>query len=48
MMGLAVTRYVIRLEPIASAPTSDLVAWIGPTVQRYLTADSPNGGSKGP
>ena len=47
MVGLAVTRYIIRLEPIASAPTSDLVAWIGPTVQRYLTADSPNGGTQG-
>lgn len=35
--GLAMMRYVIRLEPVASAPPDTLVATIGPTVQRYLT-----------
>ncbi len=39
--GLAVTRYVLKGEPLASAPAEVLVAAIGPTVQRYLTGDLP-------
>ncbi|GID93687.1 TetR family transcriptional regulator [Amorphoplanes digitatis] len=39
--GLAVVRYVLRVEPVASAPTEQLVAAIGPNVQRYLTGDLP-------
>ncbi|GAA4576683.1 TetR family transcriptional regulator [Micromonospora coerulea] len=39
LLGLAMTRYVIRLEPVASADPETLVAAIGPTVQRYLTGD---------
>jgi hypothetical protein len=30
-------RYVVKVEPLASARTDDLVAWLGPTLQRYLT-----------
>jgi AcrR family transcriptional regulator len=37
LAGLAFARYQLRLEPIASAAVEDLVAWVGPTVQRYLT-----------
>jgi AcrR family transcriptional regulator len=39
VVGLGFTRYLMRLEPIASASIEDLVAAIGPTVQRYLTGD---------
>ncbi|WP_346539340.1 TetR family transcriptional regulator [Micromonospora sp. DPT] len=39
MAGLAMMRYVIRLEPVASADPETLVAAVGPTVQRYLTGD---------
>ncbi|MGB2569575.1 TetR family transcriptional regulator [Micromonospora citrea] len=39
MIGLAMMRYVIRLEPVASADPETLVAALGPTVQRYLTGD---------
>jgi AcrR family transcriptional regulator len=39
VVGLGFTRYLLRLEPIASASVEDLVAAIGPTVQRYLTGD---------
>jgi AcrR family transcriptional regulator len=39
VVGLGFTRYVLGLEPIASASAADLVAAIGPTVQRYLTGD---------
>ncbi|MFG2106770.1 TetR/AcrR family transcriptional regulator [Micromonospora chersina] len=35
--GLAMMRYVIRLEPVASASPDTLAATIGPTLQRYLT-----------
>lgn len=37
MVGLALTRYVLRLEPLASAVPVSVISWIGPTVQRYLT-----------
>jgi Tetracyclin repressor-like, C-terminal domain len=39
VVGLGFTRYLLRLEPIASARAEDLVAAIGPAVQRYLTGD---------
>lgn len=37
MVGLGMARYVLRLEPLAAAPASEVVAWLAPTVQRYLT-----------
>jgi AcrR family transcriptional regulator len=37
LMGLAFARYQLRIEPMASTSVDHLVAWIGPTVQRYLT-----------
>ncbi len=39
--GLAVVRYDLKVEPIASAPAEQLAATIGPNVQRYLTGDLP-------
>jgi AcrR family transcriptional regulator len=41
LLGLAVTRYVLRLEPLASAPPSMVVDRIGPTLQRYLDGGQP-------
>lgn len=38
LFGLALIRYVLRLEPLASASPDDLGAWVGPTLQRYLAA----------
>ena len=38
-VGLAIMRYVGRVEPLASASIDELVAAVGPTVQRYLTGD---------
>ncbi|WP_407636956.1 TetR/AcrR family transcriptional regulator [Hamadaea tsunoensis] len=35
--GLAMTRYIIKLEPIASAAPELLIAAMGPTIQRYFT-----------
>lgn len=39
IVGLGIVRFVLRLEPVASASAEDLVAAIGPTVQRYLTGE---------
>ncbi|MFG2007505.1 TetR family transcriptional regulator [Micromonospora sp. NPDC048868] len=39
LIGLAMMRHVVRLEPVASAAPETLVAAVGPTVQRYLTGD---------
>jgi AcrR family transcriptional regulator len=43
MMGLLIARYVVRVEPLASAPAAQLVAAIGPNIQRYLTGDLGSG-----
>ncbi|CAM5644075.1 TetR family transcriptional regulator [Streptomyces spiroverticillatus] len=37
MVGIAVVRYALRVEPLASAPVDDIVALVAPTLQRYLT-----------
>jgi AcrR family transcriptional regulator len=37
LAGLAFARYQLKIEPLASTSIDDLVAWLGPTVQRYLT-----------
>ena len=39
LIGVVMARYVLRVEPLASASPEWLVAAIGPNVQRYLTGD---------
>jgi hypothetical protein len=39
--GLAVIRYILKVEPLASASHETIVAAVGPTVQRYLTGELP-------
>lgn len=39
IFGLALARYVLRLEPLTSASTDQLAVAIGPTLDRYLTGD---------
>jgi AcrR family transcriptional regulator len=39
LIGLAISRYVIELEPIASMSPEDLAAAVGPTIGRYLAGD---------
>ncbi len=36
LIGVAVLRYVVQVEPLASASVESLAALLGPTVQRYL------------
>jgi AcrR family transcriptional regulator len=39
--GLLTARYVLKIEPVASAPSETLVKAIGPNVQRFLTEPLP-------
>jgi len=39
LIGLAMARYVMAVEPIASATPDDLARAVGPTIQRYLAGD---------
>lgn len=36
MLGIAMLRYVVRAEPLASADPEEIVAMVAPTLQRYL------------
>ena len=37
LLGVALTRYVLRLPPIVAMAPDEIVGWIAPTLQRYLT-----------
>ena len=37
LVGLAIVRYVIKLEPIASTDRAELARLVGPAIQAYLT-----------
>ena len=39
MVGVMLVRYVIRLEPLASASPEDVVRLVAPNIQHYLTGD---------
>jgi AcrR family transcriptional regulator len=39
LVGLGVLRYVLRVEPLASAAPDTVVAVVAPTIQRYLTGE---------
>jgi AcrR family transcriptional regulator len=36
VLGVALTRYVLRLPPVVAMTREEIVRWVGPTVQRYL------------
>ena len=36
LIGLATTRYVVRMPAMVDASHDDLAAWLGPVLQRYL------------
>jgi hypothetical protein len=40
LIGIAIARYVVRVEPLASADPEAIVAAVGPTIQRYLTGEA--------
>ena len=37
ILGLALCRYVLKLPAVSALTADEIVAWYGPTVQRYLT-----------
>ena len=37
LVGLAVARYAVRLDALAAVGTDDLVRWVAPVIQSYLT-----------
>jgi AcrR family transcriptional regulator len=39
MMGVAVTRYVVKIEPIASLDVEDLIPILAPTLERFILGD---------
>jgi AcrR family transcriptional regulator len=43
VIGLGMARYVLELEPLASMSEDEVVAWVGPALQRYLTGPLPPG-----
>jgi AcrR family transcriptional regulator len=41
VLGMALGRYVLRLPPLVAMSRTEIVAWLGPTLQRYITEKSP-------
>jgi AcrR family transcriptional regulator len=39
VIGLALARYIVKVEPLASASAAQVAAAVGPNLQRYLTGD---------
>lgn len=37
MLGLALTRYVLRLPPVVAMTADEVATWIAPVIQHYLT-----------
>lgn len=38
ILGLALCRYILRLPPVVAMSREEIIAWVAPTLQRYLTA----------
>jgi len=36
VLGMALCRYLLRLPPVAAMTRDEIVAWLGPTLQRYV------------
>jgi AcrR family transcriptional regulator len=45
ILGLVITRYVLRVEPLASAPAAELVERVGPVIQWHLVGFAAQSGS---
>jgi hypothetical protein len=41
LLGIALCRFVLRLPPALALGRTELVAWLAPTVQRYVTGPPP-------
>ncbi|MFE6925106.1 TetR family transcriptional regulator [Nocardia sp. NPDC057663] len=45
MVGVLTARKIVGIEPLASMPIDEVVAAVGPSMQRYLTGDIGTGGA---
>lgn len=43
LVGIAATRYAVRLSPLTAADDDQLVGWVAPVLQYYLTGDHISG-----
>ncbi|NEE04313.1 TetR/AcrR family transcriptional regulator [Phytoactinopolyspora halotolerans] len=41
ILGFALCRYILRFPPVVEMSREDVVAWLGPTLQRYLDEPEP-------
>ncbi|MGW7020480.1 TetR/AcrR family transcriptional regulator [Streptomyces decoyicus] len=41
ILGMALCRYVLHIPPAVDLGHDEVIAWLAPTVQRYLTAEHP-------
>lgn len=39
LVGIAVSRYAVQLPPLTAADDEELISWIAPVLQHYLTGD---------
>jgi hypothetical protein len=39
LIGLALCRYIFKLPPVVAMSADEIVKYVGPTIQRYATAD---------
>ncbi|MCC5581005.1 TetR family transcriptional regulator [Microtetraspora sp. AC03309] len=37
LLGLALSRYILKFPPMVATTEDELIAWLSPTIQRYLT-----------
>jgi AcrR family transcriptional regulator len=47
LVGILISRYIMKVEPLASMPEDDLVRLLAPTVQDWLTPTRPLPGVRG-
>lgn len=40
LIGFAAARYIVKVEPLASASKEEIITFLGPTFQRYITGDA--------
>ncbi|MEW9555503.1 TetR family transcriptional regulator [Nonomuraea sp. NPDC050783] len=40
ILGVALCRFVLEFPPVKAMSRQELVAWVGPTIQRYLVGDA--------
>lgn len=42
LMGIGISRYIMRLPPLADAPRNELIAMLTPVIEAYLPSARPN------